>query len=181
MQARDQSLSISGHSIRMCPLCGCDNRSQPVHPNSRDLWRLKTCTGCHFVYLENAPEYESLDGDHEWSATFSAEKLRRRADEPVLHHIHVPFRRWCKKLFRRNKFLHLATEFIFPGRVLDVGCGSGRRLADLPRSYTPFGIEISQRLACQADYIFSSRGGRLTMARRSSGSLRLSPTNSGAS
>lgn len=113
------------------------------------------------MYLENAPAYENLDGDYEWSASFSAEKLRREADEPILHHVHAPFRRWCKKLLRPNKFLHVATQFISPGRVLDVGCGSGRRLANLPRYLTPFGIEISQRLASQADRIFSSRGGNV--------------------
>ena len=45
----------------------------------------------------------------------------------------------------------------FPlGRVLDVGCGSGRRV---PEPFIPFGIEISRALFEQADAHMRGRGG----------------------
>jgi SAM-dependent methyltransferase len=50
------------------------------------------------------------------------------------------------------------------GKVIDLACGSGRTLSVFPPSYTPFGIEISTRLAGAADIIFRQRGGYVISA-----------------
>jgi SAM-dependent methyltransferase len=44
-----------------------------------------------------------------------------------------------------------------PGRVLDVGCGSGKKV---PEPFIPFGIEISEALSREADAHMRGRGGR---------------------
>ena len=44
------------------------------------------------------------------------------------------------------------------GRVVDVGCGDGDRLAALPPGYSPVGIEISRELARRADQNLAGRG-----------------------
>ena len=45
------------------------------------------------------------------------------------------------------------------GNILDLGCGDGHALMGFPPSFTPFGIEISSRLAAAADGAFAARGG----------------------
>jgi SAM-dependent methyltransferase len=88
-----------------------------------------------------------------------AESERRRKEEPLLHTLHVPFKRWWNQLLGRDKLLALASQFISPGPVLDVGCGSGRRLLGLRPEYTLYGIEVSRPLATEARRHFSRRGG----------------------
>ena len=44
-----------------------------------------------------------------------------------------------------------------PGRVLDVGCGSGKKV---PEPFIPFGVEISETLSREADDHMRARGGR---------------------
>ena len=44
-----------------------------------------------------------------------------------------------------------------PGRVLDVGCGSGKKV---PEPFIPFGVEISEALSREADTHMRTRGGR---------------------
>jgi SAM-dependent methyltransferase len=44
-----------------------------------------------------------------------------------------------------------------PGRVLDVGCGSGKKV---PEPFVPFGVEISEALSREADGHMRARGGR---------------------
>lgn len=154
------SAAVPKQALRPCPLCGRDNAAEANHRHSRGDWRLKACTGCGFVYLENAPAYaEMTDGEFEWSKSLATETERRRNEEPLLHKMHVPLKRRWNRLFRRDKLLALARQFISPGPVLDVGCGSGKRLLGLPPQYTLFGIEVSRTLAAQASHHFAGRGG----------------------
>src|SRR5688572_12073679 len=90
---------------RVCPLCERNNASEAHHRHSRGDWRLKACRGCDFVYLENAPAYEELASAFEWSRSLATETERRWKKEPLLHTLHVPFRRWWKRVLGRDKLL----------------------------------------------------------------------------
>jgi SAM-dependent methyltransferase len=50
-----------------------------------------------------------------------------------------------------------AQRLFTPGRVLDVGCGSGKKV---PEHFIPFGVEISEALSREADDHMRARGGR---------------------
>jgi SAM-dependent methyltransferase len=153
--------SLAGPEVafRVCPLCGRNNAAEANQRPSRGPWHLKACRRCAFVYLENAPAYSELEDEFEWSRSLATETERRRKEEPLLHTLHVPFKRWWNRLLRRDKLLALARQFISPGAILDVGCGSGRRLLGLPAQYTLYGIEVSRLLAAEANRHFSGRGG----------------------
>ncbi|MCG3150008.1 MAG: hypothetical protein PCFJNLEI_03475 [Verrucomicrobiae bacterium] len=148
-------------TTRVCPACSTDNRQVRAHPYSRDEWQLKTCQKCRFVYLENAPRYEDLDTSLAWEKSLPAEKVRRRKEEPLLHKLNAPIKRFRKHVMKRNKLAALVRKHFGPGAILDVGCGSGRRTAELGEIYIPHGVEISSRLAAQAQELFASRGGRV--------------------
>jgi SAM-dependent methyltransferase len=145
---------------RSCPICS-HSRSVDHHDSRHDGWELKVCAKCEFVYLANPPGYEALIEDFAWEKTYTEERRRRFSDEPIL-------RRWRPisnfirfKVFKRNKLASLLKRFSGPGRILDVGCGNGRKLNNmLAKSQEPWGIEISKVLAEKANEVLSLRGGR---------------------
>lgn len=57
--------------------------------------------------------------------------------EPLLHHIRKKLTRWIKE----NR----------PGRILDIGCGTGKQLAMLPANLEAIGIDLSPAMLQQAD------------------------------
>jgi SAM-dependent methyltransferase len=145
--------------LRACPLCGLDNRSQPVHPYSEPPWELKQCAGCGLVYLENAPAYQKLEAEFAWEKTWAEEGTRRRRREPLLYYASRALQSVPKQLFRRDKLMSWVRRYIAPGQILDVGCAGGHTLLKLPDQYVPFGIEVSRELASVARARFSPRGG----------------------
>jgi SAM-dependent methyltransferase len=151
--------SIQGTKLRDCPLCERNNATEGLQAYSREAWKVKSCRGCGFVYLENAPSYEDVAEVFEWGQSLAVETARRRQREPLLHRVHVPFRRWVKRMTKRDKLARLVHRYVPPGGVLDVGCGSGKRQRNLPDEYVPFGIEVSRPLAAEAGAVFAERGG----------------------
>jgi SAM-dependent methyltransferase len=152
------------HSFRACPVCGADNRSQPVLAASQPPWHLKSCAGCGLVYLENPPAYELLEQEFAWEKTWAEEDARRRHRDPVSYHLSRALLAMLKKAFRRDKLVSWVRGYVPPGPVLDVGCSGGHTLSRLPSAYTAFGIEISKELAALAESRFARRGGHVVQA-----------------
>jgi len=152
---------VHPHSLRDCPICGRDNRSQPVLIESRSPWHLKRCAGCGLIYLGNPPDYESLEQEFAWEKTWAEEDARRRRRDPVSYHTSRALLAIPKKVFKRDKLMSWVRHYVSPGPVLDVGCSGGHTLERLPPEYIPFGIEVSKQLACLAESRFAPRGGHV--------------------
>ncbi len=154
-----------------CSVCDRDNHSAPTHRLSRAPWRLVRCSGCGLVYLENPPSYDELADEYAWEKTYASERAGRRAGRPVHYAVSDSAKR-MKKFVRGGagvKERAFITRAVPGGRVLDVGCGNGRKLDMLPAGYTPFGVEISPALAAEAEGRFKPRGGSVVRAPASEG------------
>ncbi len=138
---------------RSCPICdesGCADL--PAY--SRPPWRVVACTGCRFVYLRNAPDYDRLIDEFAWEKSHKEEKARRHREMPLLMALDRATR-WYKGLLRPSLDSKYRRLFA-PGAVLDIGCGPG---TFVPEPFIPFGIEISAELHRQADERMRGRGG----------------------
>lgn len=144
--------------IRSCPQ-GDDGAARPLPHYSAGPWQIVECAGCGFVYLKNAPVYERLVSELAWEDTFIAEKQRRRTKHGVREALDDRLE-WLRRRMRRDRAL-IYSRLFAPGAVLDVGCGGG---GAVPEPFTPFGIEISQRLAERAHERMAPRGGRAICA-----------------
>ena len=149
---------------RCCPICGRENANEPALGYSRSEWNLKQCSQCDLVYLENAPTYEALESEFAWEKTYYAEKSRRRKGN-ALRYLLSDAAKKVKLVIRgpkvRAKEQRFIRRYIGQGRMLDVGCGAGRTLINLPQSITPYGIEISAYLAGVSQQYCVPRGGKV--------------------
>ncbi len=148
---------------RDCPLCGRDNAASPAGPYSRGIWEVKTCTRCRFVYIEKAPSYEALFSDMAWERTATAEAERRAETRPISYRLSIKTRARMRLLPRKKMHLLIET-YAKPGKVIDLGCGTGGQIADLAESFVPFGVEISTQAARAGNELFARRGGRVINA-----------------
>ena len=131
-------MTISEVAPRNCPQCA-GGESRVLARYSRQPWFVVQCSTCGFVYLRNPPTYEQLVSEFAWEKTRAIEKQRRKRQSPLLQALDERTR-WRTGLLGGS--LALLFRQIFPlGRVLDVGCGSRRRV---PEPFIPFGIEISR-------------------------------------
>lgn len=157
---------------RVCPACGRDNADRPALPESSPPWLLKSCGGCGFVYLEEAPAYQQLEEHFAWEKTYQDERARRAREEPVFHWLSRRLIALRGRLRSRPRLLTLTEQLVPPGDVLDVGCSDGRQLADLNASYIPHGIEVSKALAARARDVVTPRGGSIVQANALDGLAR---------
>ena len=138
-------------TLRPCPSCGTDNSDGALLAYSWRHWRLRRCTGCGFVYLENPPSYAALDTSQAWEKNRGDRRERMRDEHPLaerLSQARRDARRWLAGLTRpRDKLNRWIATWIPPGRVVDIGCGDGDRISALPPGYWGVGIEISRALA----------------------------------
>lgn len=143
---------------RDCPLCGRDNETAPPGRYSLPPWAVKQCSGCRFVYIDRAPLYGVLRSAMAWERTTKIEEQRRAELRPFSYPAskRTGFR---KRLLPKRTMREYITARIGGGNLLDLGCGDGRALLDFPPAFTPFGIEISARLAAAAHAAFAERGG----------------------
>ncbi len=144
---------------RDCPLCGRNNDDAPDHALSFDVWKIKQCVDCNFVYIDRGPDYAKLFSELSWETTTKIEETRRAELRPVSYKA-SKLTRARMRLLPRKKMPDMVAAWAAEGNVVDLGCGDGGPLAELGEGYTPFGIEISTELASAADARFSARGGR---------------------
>ena len=147
---------------RNCPACDTNNRLQPALPELRVDWAIKRCGSCEFVYLENAPHYADLAETFAWEKTYTIENAERRRQEPLLMALGDVRKSLTAKILRfrkGGKVIRLIDQHVERGRLLDVGCGHGNVLRQLPQRFTPYGIDISAELAASTGRYAAGRGG----------------------
>jgi len=131
-------------------------------------WQLTRCTGCGFVFLRNSPGYAALDTAQAWERNRGDRRERMRDEHPLAERLSQARRNARRRLSEwttpRDKLNRLISAWIPPGRVVDVGCGDGDRIAALPPGYTGVGIEISQAIAATAAANLAERGGEVVNA-----------------
>ncbi|MGB6388028.1 MAG: class I SAM-dependent methyltransferase [Methyloceanibacter sp.] len=146
-------VSVDG-VLRDCPRCGAA-AFQALPAYSSPPWQIVECSACAFVFLRNPPEYKQLVSNFAWEKTRVAEVERRKSNSPVRMWLDG-MTRWRAGIYSPGVAGRLQRLFA-PGRVLDVGCGSGKKV---PEPFIPFGIEISEELSRAADTHMRARGGR---------------------
>lgn len=148
--------------VRACPVCNRDNAGEPGLRWQIEPWRLRRCAMCAMVYLENPPPTEALVSDLAWEKSYTKERLNRREGRAAYYLLSDNAKRlkFALRTLKGSSREHaLIARHIPGGPIVDVGCGDGRRLLDLPPSYIPHGVEISEHLAHAANLAFVARGG----------------------
>ena len=148
---------------RDCPLCGTNNDTSPPSPFSHDIWHVKNCTSCGFVYIDKAPVYSQLSVDMAWERTTTVEDVRREEIRPVSFKF-SKLTRWRMRFAKRRKVPAMIAAHVKPGNVIDIGCGDGSLLVGLLDNYVPYGIEISKEIANNGIPRFRERGGEIVNA-----------------
>ena len=143
---------------RSCPLCEADNQTAATLRYSHPDWRLKACRYCSFVYIENAPVYETLSSEMPWETTSQVEENRREATRGYEYKLSKTTR-WRLHLLPRKQFAELLRRHAEPGNVIDLGCGDGNQLRNLYAGYIPHGVEVSENLCREANTRFQADGG----------------------
>jgi len=147
---------------RNCPACGTDNCAVPPSPYSCGEWKIKTCRQCGLVFLENVPDYQTLEKDFPWESTRRAEKIRRVQQRGNLNWAYKAVdstRLWLNSVLKRNKLQNLCSQYFNKGDVLDLGCDTGDDAAIIPSGCRPIGVEISEATARIAAPKFETKGG----------------------
>ena len=143
---------------RDCPLCGRNNDDQLENEYSFDVWTIRDCADCGFVYIDKGPDYAKLFAELSWETTTKIEEQRRAALRPVTYKA-SKMTRMRMHLLPRKQMPLLVEIWAQPGNVVDLGCGDGAQMNEMSPAFTPYGIEISTELAKAADMRFSVSDG----------------------
>ena len=142
---------------RRCPLCQGESFVSTPYGNSE--WPIVTCLTCSFVYMRIVPDYSRLTEELAWERTSKVKTDSRRNNLTIKNRLRLKSRELRKRLFPRDKLGRLVKAYVAAGNILDVGCAAGSFLSRLPKSYKPYGIEISNALALQAVVNLRPRNG----------------------
>jgi SAM-dependent methyltransferase len=152
---------------RTCPACRTGGAQLRRNRYSQANWVLKECLTCNFVFLENPPDYATLQDQFSWENTSKHQnEVRQKSYSPVEYFIRSVIkgiRRLSNTIVRRDKHVSLGYRYFTQGWIVDLGCGLGN-FSPLPPSCKLLGIEISKQIATDARPIFESRGGRIIHA-----------------
>ncbi|PIW32052.1 MAG: hypothetical protein COW29_00110 [Rhodobacterales bacterium CG15_BIG_FIL_POST_REV_8_21_14_020_59_13] len=151
---------------RACPNCGA-NAPRDLGLG-RTPWTIGECGACGFAYLTAAASYADLSDFYSWDKAIVLEAKRRKTAQPAVQWLDQKTR-WRLHLFPRPETRTFLQALLPGGKVVDIGCGSGKQGLALPDLYTPFGVEISRSLAEEADAAFAVRGGSCRHAPSSEG------------
>jgi 2-polyprenyl-3-methyl-5-hydroxy-6-metoxy-1,4-benzoquinol methylase len=158
-------------------------------PFSHKTWSVVRCHETGLVFLSNPPDYSLLESTFAWEKTFTAERERRRLEEPIFSRLSAIFKKARMTIFRkRNKIASLfmaATKKwnrSEPLQLLDIGCGQGKLMVDIynqsakrGQKIIPCGIEVSKHLASLSAERVSEFGGRVISANAIEGASSLDP------
>lgn len=138
---------------RLCPLCSKSINNNNLNYYSKP-WTLVKCD-CSFVYMPEVPVYERMKKEFSWERNFNEGEVittKKRV------------RRFIKGILKRDKLKYLLNKFCKKGEILDIGCGSGAKFNNISNEYIPYGIDISEDSAKEADKVFKKRGGEAVCA-----------------
>ena len=142
--------------------------------DTNDPWVLVRCIKTDFHFLLNPPRYDRLSEEFEWEQSLVDEQNRRRKDERMVYFASTLAKK-LKFAFspNRDKMFELAFAALVGDstnqlRVLDVGCGNGKKMVAFCERFqkfgvdvTPFGVEVSTVLAKKSDARFRPLGGKV--------------------
>lgn len=132
MNRDSATTSVPTVAVPACPICHQD-RGEVCYWDTHDRWfgtpgswRFKRCSNCHGLWLDPRPSTAALPGAYSnyYTHTATAEHGRRRSISNMLRS-RLPWHA-CDE---RGAVGYL--DGVAPGRVLDLGCGDGSRLARL--------------------------------------------------
>jgi SAM-dependent methyltransferase len=168
MTMPDPSLPVLAvASVPQCLLCGADG--VPLVSGLVDhlfgvpgTWSLSLCPVCGFGWLDPQPTRGDIGKAYERYYTHADEEPGdRKATRPPY------LRRKLRRLYRwglrrlgvmeaRNRMLAMFLEGVPKGRLLEIGCGNGARLAQLVREgWQVVGQEVDPK---SAEYAFARHG-----------------------
>jgi SAM-dependent methyltransferase len=155
--------------MRRCPACDAD---VPIRTRyGRGEWWIARCGACGFAYLADAPPYEAVQSEFEWTRSHQAERRRRNA-QPLRSRVRRLIALRKRLLFRRDP-MEVIRRRVAGGTLLDIGCGGGGRLAQYGDRYRLIGIELSPVLAAKAAAAFAPHGGRVLATSGKEGLMQL--------
>ncbi len=132
---------------RPCPLCGRPTgrmlRTVYSAKGSAGRWSLVQCPDCEMVYLGERLSYEVQAAQHDWPRSRRREAERRDREQPVSRaagRLVGLLKRWRKP---KARMVRMVLRHVRTGRVCDLGCGTGRLLKELARTFDVAGVEIS--------------------------------------
>jgi 2-polyprenyl-3-methyl-5-hydroxy-6-metoxy-1,4-benzoquinol methylase len=157
---------IRCHEVPKCLLCGA--KGGMLYEGQRDrlfgapgVWNFRQCPNysCGLIWIDPMPVEEDIG--RAYGAYYT-----HQANTPA-----TSFKKTCLRIWRKGAvpFLSIVSplhrerrklELMYlhdraPGRVLDVGCGSGERLAKLrDRGWEVFGQDVDPRAVAQARQAF---------------------------
>jgi SAM-dependent methyltransferase len=125
-----------------CPLCGGTaaaylQDTRDLHYGIAGLWNYERCRDCGVVFLNPAPTQEFLASAYD-DSYYSYQDF---SPEPRL-------KRWLRRVFFFAPGATGDPLFARPGRVLDIGCGSGEFLYRMKQAgWRTHGVELSGKAA----------------------------------
>jgi SAM-dependent methyltransferase len=146
---------------RHCPVCGM-GESETLERFSTHPWDIVRCNSCEMVYLANPPPSEAVMFEFDWEQRKSNERNRRRRQMGRVYYFVSDGMKRLRAFFRSfapRKEIRYIMRHAEGLHILDVGCGGGQYLAQLPGEYVPHGIEPSPGLHAVADAAFRKREG----------------------
>lgn len=174
---------------RVCPILERETKTKLLD-YAPEPWVLRECLETGLVYLENPPDYAQLQENFAWEVTYQQEVERRAKAEPVSYALRTKFKMFRSRYLSRDKIGGLTIAALAESKakdltVLELGCAEAKNLtrvmhclpADIASRCTPIGIEISKKLAADADQNLKPFGGSCFFDNALSGLGRL-PENS---
>lgn len=146
---------------RCCPVCEAEE-SMILKKWSVEPWEIVACQSCAMVFLGNPPPPELLKTELDWDIMKNHERDRRRKKMGKVYYFFSDGLKKIRSFFRSfsaRKEKRYIMRFSEGPNILDVGCGCGGILADLPDQMIPYGIEPSPSMHAVADASFRKKGG----------------------